>query len=263
LPPHSLYHFAENNEQFTIITFIENSIVLKDLKDTNEILEIISRWKIYTGGGKETMQPIELALIRDFILDNYGHLTLDELELAYLLAMTEKLSDCEYFGNFSALYVGKVLNAYLYYRKMQLADPIRKRDKAILLEKEKKKPSPEEEAKLTQEIFLGFYSENKEKGEINDVFNLCWKFVRNQIKAGNNDFLHKWTNPQKEQYNEAMNYASKKLSEKENNIKNYFKIIPDKDEQIKKIARNYCIQRYFDDIKDIQEIIKKIKPNLF
>lgn len=220
---------------------------------------------MYTGisnSDEQQKNTIELALVRDFIIDNYGFLTIDEVELAYTLAITQKLSDCDYYGNFSPLYVGKVLNSYLYYRKIQLADVIRKKEKSDLLQQEvKNKPTPEEEANLTKEIFLDFYNQNKEKNKIDDVFNICWNFIRKQLKNGNNDFLNKWTNPQKKEYDEAMNYAVEEIRNKETNIKNYFKST-NKDEEIKKIARNYCISKYLESV-NIDELINKIKPSLF
>jgi len=35
-----------------------------------------------------------------------------------------------------------------------------------------------------------------------------------------------------------------------------------KESQIKKAARNYCIQKYFDDVK-FEDIVKNIKPEHF
>ena len=107
---------------------------------------------------------------------------------------------------------------------------------------------------MTKEIFLDFYNQNKEKNKIDDVFNICWNFIRKQLKNGNNDFLNKWTNPQKKEYDEAMNYAVEEIRNKETNIKNYFKST-NKDEEIKKIARNYCISKYLESV-NIDELIK-------
>jgi len=233
----------------------------------NTILEIVTRWKMNLGisNKNEEKTTIELALVRDFIIDNYQMLSIEEIELAYILSLTDKLDDCDYFGYFSPLYVGKVLNAYLHHRKIQLADAIRKQEKALLLEKEKSnKPTPEQEAKLTIEIFEIFYKEHKDGKDISDIFNICWNYLRIQLKSGNKDYLSRWTNPQKLDYDKAIAYATEKINKKELAIENFYKKFQssDKESDLKKIARNYCVQRYFDEIT-IEEIVKLIKPEHF
>lgn len=271
---HSLSHFVETNDQLLIVKTIERSIPISvlfaknipdadKLKIENTILEIVTRWKMNLGvatKSEEQKTTIELALVRDFIIDNYSHLTIEEIELAYVLSLTDKLDDVDYFGYFSPLYVGKVLNSYLHYRKMQLADVIRKKEKAILLEMENtKKPTPEQETELTIEIFTDVYKDAQK-----DVLNICWNYLRKQLKFGNSDFLHKWTNPQKADYEEAIEYATKNFMDKLK-FDPYGGLGIDqnwKENQIKKVARNYCVQKYFDDVK-LEDIIKKIKPEHF
>jgi hypothetical protein len=214
---------------------------------------------------EEQKTTIELALVRDFIIDNYPMLSIEEIELSYILSLTDKLEDCDYFGYFSPLYVGKVLNAYLHYRKIQLADAIRRQEKAKLLEKEKNnKPTPEQEAKLTIEIFETFYKEHKDGKNISDLFNICWNYLRAQVKSGNKDFFNRWTNPQKLDYEQAIAYATETIIQKESAIENLYKKVQpsDRDSDIKKIARNYCVQRYFDEVS-IDKIVNLIKPEHF
>lgn len=279
LQTQSLSAFVETNDQMIIVRTIERSAPIKvvlhpnippaeKVKLEDSLLEIVTRWKMNLGisnKSEEQKTTIELALVRDFIIDNYSHLTFEEIELAYILSLTDKLEDCEYFGFFSPLYCGKVLNAYLHYRKVQLADAIRRQEKAKLLEKEaKSKINPDQEAELTIELFKDFYNQNKEGKPITDVFNICWNYLRKQLKNGNKDFLHRWTNPQKADYEEAIEYAKK-------NFQETLKLDPYggngidadwKEAQIKKTARNYCIQKYFDDVK-FEDIVKNIKPEHF
>jgi len=260
---HSLSAFVETSEQNDIIQAIENSVLVR--QNDKYLLEVLSMWKMYLGINRSPDAAIELALIRDFILDNYKHITIGEIELAYKLAATQKLDDCDYYGQFSPLYVGRVLNSYLYYRKIQLADPIRKQEKANLIDQEQKnKPTPEEQANLTREIFFDFYNQSKNGQEITDVFNICWNFLRNQVLSGNRDFLHKWTNPQKAEYEQAMQYAVNVIKKKEDKFMDLYNVVnQNKENDAKKIARNYCVQKYFESIENVEEIIRKIKPELF
>ena len=276
---HSLSRFVETNDQKLLVNTIERSVPIKLINSPelsieqkkqfeNTLLEIVTRWKMNLGisnKSEEQKTTIELALVRDFIIDNYNHLTIEEIELAYILSLTDKLDDCEYFGYFSPLYCGKVLNSYLYYRKIQLADAIRRMESAKQMEEElKKKPTPEKEAELTIELFKDFYDQHKEGKQIKDVFNICWNYLRAQVKSGNKEFLNRWTNPKKEDYEEAIKYAT-------NNFMDSIKLDPYgghgidedwKENQIKKIARNYCVQKYFDEV-DFRFIVKNIKPEHF
>ena len=277
-PTQKLSAFVENKDQLIIVKTIEttapiNLILHTSLTDLDkskmeeDLLHIVTMWKMNLGVGNsdDKKTTIELALVRDFIIDNYSHLTFGEIELAYTLSLTDKLDDCQYFGFFSNLYVGKVLNAYLHYRKIQLAEVIRRQEKAKLLENEKNnKPTPEQEMELTIELFKDFYNQNKEGKPITDVFNICWNYLRAQVKAGNKDFFHRWTNPQKADYEEAIEYGKKNYQE---NLKldPYGSQEVDKDwkeNQIKKSARNYCIQKYFDDM-EFGNIVKNIKTEHF
>ena len=285
LPKHSLSAFVETNDQLIIVRTIERSIPISAISSPElrrklglseqdkqqlekTLLEIVTRWKMNLGlsnKNEEQKTTIELALVRDFIIDNYPMLSIEEIELSYILSLTDKLEDCDYFGYFSPLYVGKVLNAYLHYRKIQLADAIRRQDKAKLLEKEKNnKPTPEQEAKLTIEIFETFYKEHKDGKNISDLFNICWNYLRAQVRSGNRDFLNRWTNPQKLDYEQAIAYATETIIQKESAIENLYKKVQasDRDSDIKKIARNYCVQRYFDEVS-IEVIVNLIKPEHF
>ena len=250
----SLLHFVQTNEEVKIVESVEKSVQVGYLKkeEISTLLQVVYKWRMYVGLPKED-NPEELAIVRDFIYENFGHLTLKEIELAYTLSVMRKLEDCEFFGFFSPLYVGKVLDSYLYYRKRTMADVIRRKEKFNFLElEEKNKPKPEEEAKLTQEVFLDFYNQHKEGKEITDVFNICWNFLRK----------HKWINPTRPEYDEAFEFAKAQSKKRELDFFDYNKFGLDKENEIKKIARNYCVQRYFEKT-DINLLLKNITPQLF
>jgi hypothetical protein len=139
---------------------------------------VVSKWRLYIGLPKEDVTE-ELAIVTDFISKNYNFLTLGEIELAYNLSVIRVLDDTEFYGSFSPLYVGKVLSSYLYYRKMTLADAIRRKEKYEMEQQEiSNRPTPEEEAQLTKEILKDFYRKSQETGEVNDPFNICYNFLR-------------------------------------------------------------------------------------
>ena len=247
----NLSPFIETNEELQIVKAVEESEIISNLSDITKLLKIVSKWRVYVGIPKSDVSE-ELAIITDFIFHNFGHLTLKELELAINLSILRKLDDVDFYGSFSAMYVGKVLDSYLYYRKQTMADVIRRRDKKSYEELEQKsKPSPTEEAELTREIFADFYKEYKEKGSINDFMNLCWNFLRK----------YKFLTPVKAEYDEALEFAKKEIDKLNKNL--FIREDKDeKDQKIKILARNYLVQKYFDNV-EINVVLNNIKPELF
>ena len=213
-------------------------------------MQVISKWRVYVGVPKSDVSE-ELAIITEFIFKNFGHLTIKELELAINLSVLRKLDDVDFFGSFSVMYVGKVLESYLYYRKRTMADPIRRMEKQKYEELEKQnKPTPQEEADLTREILSDFYKQYKEKGQINDILNICWFFLRK----------HKWLTPSRQDYDDAMSWANKEYDKLNKGF--FSRVQDDKEQKIKILARNYCVQNYFSTI-NIEVVLKNIKPELF
>ncbi len=248
----SLLVFAQTKEEIEIVRHIHDSILVRNLEDMKPLLTAVAGWRAYIGIPKSDVKE-ELVINTNFIAEHYSHLTIDEIKLAYTLSITGKLDDVEFKGLFSPLYVAKVLNSYLFYRKKMLADALRRKEKHEQEQVEKAaKPSPEDQAKLTQELFFDFYKQYKETGEINDVFNICYNFLRN----------HKWLVISEEETNKAVLWGKNKAKEimKRPNAISKFKIDEEKEE--KRWARNYCVQNYFK-IVDINILINKIKPELF
>ncbi len=268
----NLLHFVQTQEEMKIVNAIESSFQIKTLKDLNPLLSIVAKWKLYLGVSEKISieeSSIQLSLIRDFIYENFGHLTLLEVELAYTLAATNKLENCEYYGFFSPFYVGKVLDSYMYYRKREMAELIRRKEKWNFTQIKVVKMSPEEECLLTRQIFEDFYKEFITENKINDVLNLCWNYLRDQVKKGNRDFFSKWTNPQTEEIEEAKKYAHKQAAEKENIFVDYYKTLnkseekqANKENELKKYMRNYCVQKFFE-TTEIDFILKSIKAEHF
>lgn len=246
-PQNSLITFVSNNQELEIVNAVEKSILIGNLKDWNEILKVVSKWRLWIGIPKNEIDT-ELTVATEFIGKTYPHLTLAEIELAYTLSISRKLEDVEFFGYFSPLYIGKVLDSYLYYRKMNMADAIRKRERYLQEQAEiQNRPSPEEQCKDTKEIMSGFYEKWKETGEVDDLLNICYNFLR-KIK------LLKLTQAEIE---EAMQVAKK------NKIMNPMaKIIVSDEFQNKVLARNYCVKKFFERT-DISVILENIKPEQF
>lgn len=216
------------------------------------LLQVVSKWRLYIGLPKEDVTE-ELAIVTDFIRKNYNFLTLGEIELAYNLSVMRVLDDTEFYGSFSPLYVGKVLSSYLYYRKMTLADAIRRKEKYEMEQQEiNNRPTPEEEAQLTKEILKDFYRKSQETGEVNDPFNICYNFLRKfQFMKVNKDDIDEAMVMGDKMY--ALNRAKNTIL---SNLGN------DKEMETKRNARNYLVKKYFDKT-DIEILLSKVTKELF
>lgn len=248
--------FIKTPDEYAMIIAIEKSQRIADLSDLNPLLGVVSKWRLYIGVPKEDVSE-ELAIVVDFIFKHYGFLTIAEVELAYNLSVVNKLEDIKFFGQFSPMYVGKVLSAYLYYRKMTLADPIRKKEKAQFEEEEKSnKPTPQQESDLTKEIIEGFYKQWQETGSINDVFNICYNFFR-KVNV-------RWLTVTKEDIDISMQKGKLKYQQrKQKEDAGFLGEINDNAElEIKRHARNYLVEKYFETV-DIIILLNNIKPELF
>lgn len=252
----SLLRFVKNDEERELAIAVVNFPQIVQIP-VEQVINLVALWRMYIGVPKTDVAE-ELAFLSNFIIENYGHMTVGEIELAIRLSVMRKLKDTEFNGYFSALYVSKVLESYLYYRKITLADSIREREIAIREEKERnQKPSPEEQAKRFQQLFRNFYQEWKDTGTINDPFSLAYNYLRN------NKLMHVPQNV----VAEAQAYGKKKADEQNKNrqkkgLKTTFSSIDLFQMEEKKWARNYCVQKYFENV-DIDILCNKIIPEHF
>ncbi len=243
--------FTKTNEESALVKCVENSILIGSLKDLNPLVNVVAKWRMYIGLPKEDISE-ELSLIADFLQKQYQFLTLAEIELAYTLSVTNKLKDVEFYGSFSPLYVGKVLDSFLYYRKLTLADTIRRKQQYDNEIKEmENRPTPAKQCNDLKGTIKDMYEEYKEKGELRDPFNICYNFFRRT----------KMLIVKKDEIDLAMDYGKKKYLSKERGL---FDKTTDstKESEIQRHARNWCVQNYFDNV-GISIILNNIKVEHF
>lgn len=124
-----------------------------------------------------------------------------------------------------------------------------------------------DEADLTREIFIDFYKEFIETGEISDFENICYFTFNPKAK----EFTRqkeplRLENPfivTKEISDAAVIYGkAKAINVAQKNSELLLKTINPEENDYKKWARNYCVQQYFKKNK-IEKIIENIKPELY
>jgi len=250
--PNNLLNFVKTNEEEALVKCIQHTPVVQNLKDFTPLLQVVSKWRLYIGLPKEDVTE-ELAIVTDFIRKNYNFLTLGEIELAYNLSVMRVLDDTDFYGSFSPLYVGKVLSSYLYYRKMTLADAIRRKEKYEMEQQElNNRPTPEEEAKLTKEILKDFYIKSQETGEVNAPFNICYNFLRK----------YKFLKVVQADIDEAMSIGERMYLQNAQKNAIFSNLGNDKEMETKRNARNYLVKKYFDKT-DIEILLSKVTEELF
>jgi len=253
----TLIKYVENQEEYNFNLAFYNRTIKQysNNEHIDTLIGLLAKWRWMSGVSASNQDEDEiaqeLALISKFVITNYPNLTLEEISLAIDLSLTEKLDcDVKTYNTFTPMYVSRILNAYKQY-KFELYNKLKQKE---TLAKQKieneKKLSPQEKMDATIDLINYFYEQYNSSGEVNDLFNTVYSFLKrtNNIKIN------------KQLIDEAMIYGTEKanaLFNKQYDVlfnKNKF----DTDYWQKHHARNYCVSKLFSKIK-IEELISKIK----
>lgn len=229
----SLKKFITNQQEADIVDAVESTTLVARLEDMDSVKELVLNWIGQLG------LPITDSVVADAseeICVKYSFLTLGELQLAAVLAISGQLDDVPFHGSFS-MYMNKVIKSYMHYRKVVLSDATRRKE---IFENSLLIPSPEEQADLYREIFKEFYRQSKEDDFIRDSLNICYNFLRG-IKL---------MKVSKEEVDEALEYANKTLPNGST------------EKDVKMLSRNYIVNKFFKKT-DIDVVLKNIVPEYF
>ncbi len=187
----------------------------------------------------ETEIAKQLALISQYILKHYQNLTINEIDLAIDLSFKNSLGiDANSYNNFSVLYVTKILNSYLEYRRENYKIIIDRKHHIDSKKEAEKKATPKVRMEGIMELIEYFYIEFKSGNGVNDYFNTLYNYFRRTGKL----------NVDKKLVDEAMEYGKIEAEKHINNV--YHNALssekPNLDNIIKRFARNYCVERYFE-----------------
>lgn len=94
--------------------------VFKSNEDKNNLILAITSWRLHLGI-REKMSDEELIININFLKESYPSITLEDVRLAIKYSLNGTLGmNPETFGIFSPLYISKVINAYLIYKREEL-----------------------------------------------------------------------------------------------------------------------------------------------
>jgi hypothetical protein len=224
----------------------------------SSLIDVLAKWRWMSGvsnnsQGEDDIAK-ELVYLSEFVVKNYNNITIDEISLCIDLSLTNKLDvDVNTYNSFSPMYVSRILNAYIEYKRVLYNNIYSKKDLEDSRKFLEKKPTPEEKMHSMIDLIKYFYDEYKKEGEVKDHFNAIY----NYLKRTNRITLSK------DIIDQALEYGKRRSVE---HINTYWDLLdrdkPKGDEIVKRFARNYCVQMIFDTI-DLNDFCSKIKVDEF
>jgi hypothetical protein len=248
---------AQNDEEKRLINISFQKIIRRyEERELGSLLDCIGQWAAALGVTKD-ITSVDVKMISTFIYNQFGNLTIKEIEYAIQLSLANKLDcDAELYGRgLSVSYVGKILSSYIEYKRSELRDL----NYRLQLQKDSrtKEITPKDKMDSTKETIVMVYRDFEKTKLVNDPFNTIYNFLR-KVKL---------LEPTKVQIAEAMEFG-KKMAKQEND--KLYGMYPssrkekevDIDLVIKKYARNYCVGIYFEQ-NDLNLILSKINEEQF
>ena len=226
-------------------------------EDMNALYKTMVQW-IYTLGLTNKVAENDIIALTTTTKDLFPNITLKEISLAIKLSLQNKLGvDVECYGNFSPLYISKILNSYIDYSKETMQNiGWRKKSYDNMLPPPKDERTYEQKVEAIKKVIL-FYSDwvKTKDTYVGDYNNVIWEFLKG---LGMLD-------PTKVNLEEAEQWADDriKLESITTQAKVFSKLSYEKKElEFKKFrklyGRYYVMKKIFREIENVQEFINNI-----
>ena len=226
-------------------------------EDMNALYKTMVQW-IYTLGLTNKVAENDIIALTTTTKDLFPNITLKEISLAIKLSLQNKLGvDVECYGNFSPLYISKILNSYIDYSKETMQNiGWRKKSYDNMLPPPKDERTYEQKVEAIKKVIL-FYSDwvKTKDTYVGDYNNVIWEFLKG---LGMLD-------PTKVNLEEAEQWADDriKLESITTQAKVFSKLSYEKKElEFKKFrklyGRYYVMKKIFREIENVQEWINNI-----
>jgi len=149
-------------------------------EDMNALYKTLVQW-IYTLGLTNKVAENDIIALTTTTKDLFPNITLKEISLAIKLSLQNKLSvDVECYGNFSPLYISKILNSYLDYSQETMQNiNWRKKSYDNMLPPPKDERTYEQKVEATKKVIL-FYSDwvKTKDTYVGDYNEVVWEFLK-------------------------------------------------------------------------------------
>ena len=259
----SILDWTTNDSEYAVIEAGYNKLRIKDYDkpQMGSLIDCIARWRYYVGAGG-SVSAEDLLILSSFLKANYGGLTVDDIDLAVKLSITDKLGIDAKCYTFSPQYCATVLNAYNDYKTELVREVLQRRDAEEMKIAENQKPSPAQERETMIQILLTEYKTFTDTGMVDDSFSIIYNHLK---KTGRLKF-------KKYEVDEAKAYGKRMAGESAHkftqNLRDYMEALDgtkkstQKEYLENKFARNFCVQKYFNTIK-IDELVESLKLSEF
>jgi hypothetical protein len=259
-PKKLLSDYSVNKDEYEVLIAIKNTPIAKTDNAKEQIIDIVAKWKWMVGVNSsnqdENEVAMELALISNFIQNNYSYLTPQELNIAIELSLTNKLNvDVKTYNSFSPMYVSRILNSYVDYRKVLYSEVSERKNKETLQIELESPVTAEYKMSEMIELIRYIHQQYIETGKVNDVFNVLYNYFK-RTKRINLDKLI---------IEEAMLYGKKEMEihlHETYGLNLRSREAPDTNLITKRFARNYCVHKYFQTL-NLENLISSIKLKEF
>ena len=151
-----------------------------DAEDKNEqfqnLHKLIIKWAVLTGV-KPLPTDDEIRLFVEYIAEHFYRLSLLEIDNAFNLATAGKLDiEADHYQSFSVIYISKIINAYNRYNGKYI---IEYRNQLAEIEREKNKPTPEQQMQMMIESILEGFDKFKDDPQYNHFGYISYDFLKN------------------------------------------------------------------------------------
>lgn len=226
-------------------------------EDMNALYKTMVQW-IYTLGLTNKIAENDIIALTTTTKDLFPNITIKEISLAIKLSLQNKLGvDIECYGNFSPLYISKILNAYIDYSKETMQNiSWRKKSYESMLPPPKDERTYEQKVESTKKVILFYADWVKTKDTyVGDYNNVIWEFLK---RLGLLD-------PNKVNLEEAEQWADDriKLESITTQAKVFSKLSHEKKEiEFKKFrklyGRYFVMKKIFREIENVQDWLNNI-----
>lgn len=263
----SILKWAKTPQEASVVKAFEGRKPFKDYdeNDTARLIDVISKWRYYTGSSKN-ITPDDLAAMAIFIGDKWENMTLEELNLAIDLSLTGELEvDVNTYGEFSPMYASRIIQAFYAYKLKVMSLVINRRDEdqRRQMSLQTSAPSPEKNMDNMIAIIKSEYAIFDQHKVVNDPFSLIYNFIRRTNRIALTDGLIQKALEYGEKTAKAELLERAKFSPKIKDVAVALSGSTDesqmekKQRMVKKYARNFCVQYYFER-NHIDNIVKSI-----
>lgn len=226
---------------------------MKTNKELEGVIDAVGKWRFYLGI-KDKATPEEIVILVNFIKDHFGNLTVADIHEAMTMSIAGKLDvDNETYGNFSPLYVSRILNAYQNERNQIIGEC-----KRLLKKHEAQKPKPKVSADVIYKnmrlAIIRNWHTVREGKFFYDYGSVMYRYIKN----------NKLMKPSADLVDKAKKFGVQMTMEEAREGAlvrvNVSHIAPkeQKEEKAKTYSRYYIVNEWFKSIPNEEELLKII-----